>query len=230
MEPEVEIVNQQQVDAVHAESHLRLFVRPHDPVVAVVMHVIEPEPAGPRLGLELLRLGRRKEPAPHLARQNKFGPRLRIEEAATTDLGQTPPVIGRSVVVAYADVPGRLQRGGGRRFVDPHEEFTERRAAEAQLGELDRGLPELSCFERIHRRQPPANLFGPERPSTMGRGNSKSGEDDGASRAAWPDEFQTGRPAARLRLCRLRRLRRRRSASRSRQERSVHKIAQMSFG
>src|SRR5271169_3828447 len=104
MEPKVEIVNQQQFDAVHAEPHLRLFVGPHDPVVTVVMHVIESEPAGPRLGLELFWLGRREEPAPDLGRQSKFGPRLRVKEAATTDLGQTSPVIGSGVVVAYADV------------------------------------------------------------------------------------------------------------------------------
>ena len=101
------------------------------------MHVIEAEPAGPGLGLELLRFGRREEPAADLAGQNEFGPRLRVKEAATPDLSQTPPVVGRGVVVAYADVPGRLQCSGGRRLVDAYEEFAERRAAKAQARELD---------------------------------------------------------------------------------------------
>src|SRR5271155_2572374 len=93
MEPEVEIVNEKKVDSVHAEPHLRLLVGPHDAVVAVVVHMIEAESASPGFRLELVRLGRRKEPAPNLGRQNEFGPWLRIKEPATTNLGQTPTVI-----------------------------------------------------------------------------------------------------------------------------------------
>src|SRR5579863_9110845 len=94
MEPEVEIVNEEEVDSIHAEPHLRLFVGPHDSVVAVVVHVIEAESASPRFRLERVRLGRRKEPAPNFRRQNEFRAWLRIKETTATNLGQTPAVIG----------------------------------------------------------------------------------------------------------------------------------------
>ena len=152
MEPEVEIVNEQEIDTIHAEPHLRLFIGPHDPVVAVVMHVIETEAACPGLGLELVRLGRREEPAPDFGRENEFRPRLRVKETAATNLRQTPTVIGRGVVITNAGVPGRFQRGGGRCFVDSNEELAQRRAAETELRELYPGLPELSRFEGIHKR------------------------------------------------------------------------------
>ena len=47
MEPKVEIVNKQKVHAVHAQPHLRLLIRAHDAVIAIVMHVVESQTARP---------------------------------------------------------------------------------------------------------------------------------------------------------------------------------------
>ena len=166
VKPEVEIVNQEKVDAVHPEPHLRLLVRPHDPVVAVVVHEIEMEPARPGLGLERVRLRRREKPASDFARQDKFRPPLRVEEAPATNFGEAPAVIWRRVVIAYARIPGSLQRGGGGCFVDPDEELAQRGAAEAELRELHARVSKLSGFRRIHKRQPPLSLSGASSPSS----------------------------------------------------------------
>ena len=143
VEPEVEIVNEQEVDTIHAEPHLRLLVGAHDFVVAVIVHVVEVEFARPRFSLKLVRLGRREEPTADFGRQNKFGPRLRVEETTATKFGQTPAVIGRGIVVANAGVPRRFECCSRRRFVEPDKELAERRAAETQLRDLHLGLSEL---------------------------------------------------------------------------------------
>ena len=99
VEHEVEVVNEQEVDPVHAKPHLRLLVGPHDAVVAVVMHVIETEPACPRFRLELIQLGRRIEPASDFGRENEFGSRLRVKKTAAANLRQAPTIIRCCIVV-----------------------------------------------------------------------------------------------------------------------------------
>ena len=155
MKPEVEIVNEQKVDAVHAEPHLRLLIGAHDPVITVVVHMLEPKAARPdRAGLEFVGPGGWKEPAADLARQHEVGPGLGVEETAVPNFAQPAPVIGRRVVIPDPGVPRRLQSGGGRRLVDADKQFAQRRAPEAELGESHAGLAKFSGFGRIHRRHP----------------------------------------------------------------------------
>src|SRR5580693_1511657 len=106
MEPEVEVMNDEKIDAAHPQPHLRLLVGAHESVVAIVMLMIEAQASGPGTRVKRVRVDRRKEPAPELGREHEFRPRLRIEEALAADLAQPSAVIRRCVEVAYPDVPG----------------------------------------------------------------------------------------------------------------------------
>ena len=124
VEPEVEIVNEQEVDPIHAEPHLRLFIGPHDAVVTVVVHVIETEAARPWFRLELRRgLAGGKNQRPTLVERTNSDRGFVSRKRPRTNLRQTPTVIGGSVVITNTGVPRRFQRGGRRRFVDPDEEL-----------------------------------------------------------------------------------------------------------
>ena len=109
VEPEVEVVDDKEVDPVHAQPHMRLLVGTHEAVVAVVMHMIEAEAPCPDAGVEGLGIGGREEAATCLGRQHEVRSRLRIEKAPNPDFAQAPPVIRGGVVVSDSRVPGRLQ-------------------------------------------------------------------------------------------------------------------------
>ena len=127
--PVVEVVDDQQIDAVHAETLHAVLVGPHDRVVAVVEDMIELQAARPEALIEPLRIAWRLEYAADLGRQHELGARLAVEEAAEAVLGLAAPVPGRCVVVADALVPGRLQRRLGVGLGHLDEQLAERRAA-----------------------------------------------------------------------------------------------------
>ena len=165
MEPEVEVMNDEKIDAAHPEPHLRLLVRAHEPVISVVVHMIEAQAPGPGRWVERVGIDGREEPAADLGREDEFRPRLPVEEAAIADLAQAPAIVGRGVEIAYAGVPRRVERRGGGRFVDLHEQFAERRSAESKLRHLDASLSEAAGLGRVHRVPPSSgNFIGPRRP------------------------------------------------------------------
>ena len=155
MVPEVEVVDDQDVDPRHAEALQAVLVGAHDAVIAVVAAVLELQPARPAgdaVDRGRARIDRRPEDAADLGREQELVPRLAIEEAADPVLALAAAVPGRRVVVADAAVPGRGERRLGVGLGHLGEELAKRRAAEAELGEHDVRAAELSELEGIHRK------------------------------------------------------------------------------
>ena len=150
--PEVEVVDDQQIDAVHAEALHAVLVGPHDRVVAVVEDMVELQAARPEALIEPVRVRRRLEHAADLGRQHELGARLAVEEAAEAVLGLAPPVPGRGVEVADARVPSRLQSRFGVGLGHLDEQLAERRAAEAEQRQLDARFAEAALRQRVHGR------------------------------------------------------------------------------
>jgi len=153
--PEVEVVDDQEIDAVHAEALQAVLVGAHDAIVAVVEDMVEMQPARPESGVEALGMTRGLEDAPDLGRQDELAARLAVEKAADAMLALAAAVPGRRVVVADAGVPGGLQRRLGVRLADPREQLAQGGAAEAEARQHDLGFAEPARFERVHGRLPP---------------------------------------------------------------------------
>ena len=152
--PVVEVVDDQQIDAVHAETLHAVLVGPHDRVVAVVEDMIELQAARPEALIEPLRIAWRLEHAADLGRQHELGARLAVEEAAEAVLGLAAPVPGCCVVVADTLVPGRLQRRLGVGLGHLDEQLAERRAAQAEQRQLDARFAEAALRQWVHSGPP----------------------------------------------------------------------------
>src|SRR4051812_33570848 len=114
--PEVEVVDDQEVDPRHPEPLQAVLVRPHDAIVAVVEDVVERQAAGPEARVEGLRVAGGLEDAADLGRENEVAPRPAVEEAAHPVLRLAPAVPWCRVVVAEARVPGGAEGGRGLLF------------------------------------------------------------------------------------------------------------------
>ena len=130
MVPVVEIVDHQQVDAVHAETLQRILERAHQPIITVVELMIEMQAAGPEAGLEMVGIVRRLEHAPNLGRQHELAPGTVVEKAAGAMLALAAAIPRRRVEVADARRPGCLKRRLGVGLAHLDEQVAQRRATE----------------------------------------------------------------------------------------------------
>src|SRR5262249_17925960 len=106
--------------------------------------------ASPEPGVELRRLPRCTQDAPHLGRQQDLVALLPVEEAADAVLALPAAVPRRGVVEAHARVPRRRQGRLGVGLADLGEELAERRSAEADLRNQDAAATEVAAGEWIH--------------------------------------------------------------------------------
>ena len=140
--PEVEVVDDEDVDPRHAEALQAVLIGAHDAVIAVVEAVLERQPARPAMPRSgVRRVDRRLEDAADLGREEHLVARLAVEEAADAVLALAAAVPRRRVVVADAAVPGRRERRLGVGVGHHREEIAERRAAEAELRQHDLERP-----------------------------------------------------------------------------------------
>ena len=141
----VRVVQVHDVDAVDAKPVQALVQRTQDPVAAEVEH----RPRRGRVGEEVgarLRVGD-DEPA-HLGGQHEIavpaGPQRRAEPA----FGGAVAVQRRGVEVAHARVTGPAYHGPRLGVGHRPEQPAQRRAAEAQLGDLDPAAAQKPSFTR----------------------------------------------------------------------------------
>ena len=118
--PDVEVVDEEQVDRVHAKPLEAVLERSHDPVVAVVEGRLEREPAEP-LVADRHRLQRPAEHAANLARQDEVLARSSVHGAADAVFREAPPVPGGRVEIAHAAGPGGVENAGSGLVVHPLE-------------------------------------------------------------------------------------------------------------
>src|ERR1700733_10436214 len=144
--PDVEIVDQQEIDAVDAKALQAVLERAHDAVVAVVEHRLELRPADP-LVFDRAWLQRPPQDAADLTRDDELAAGFTIKRPADTMLGLPAAVPGRSVEIAHAPVPSGADDRRRLVVLDHLEEITERRRAEAELGYADIRRPELARFQ-----------------------------------------------------------------------------------
>ena len=102
--PEVEVVDDEEVDPWHPEPLQAVLVGPHDAVVAVVEDVVERQAAGPEARVERLRVARGLEDAADLGREDEVAPRPAVEEAAH-------PVLRLAAAVPGGGIGKLVERG-----------------------------------------------------------------------------------------------------------------------
>ena len=147
---DVQVVDQQQIDAWQAEALQAVLEAAHHPIVAVVEAVLEFQPAAPEAVLEFLRVVDGTEQPADLGGQHIVGARTAIQRAAEAMLALPAAVPRRRVVVPDAGVPCGLQGGAGIGILDHVEQVAQPRAAEPELRELDVGAAEFAAGERVH--------------------------------------------------------------------------------
>lgn len=109
---EIEIVDQQQIDAGKSEPLEAVLVGAGNAGGGVVEPDLERQPADPRAGVEGIGIGGSGEDAADLGRDGEAAPRLATQEVAHAVLAETPPVPRRGVEIG--DAP--LVRSGERRL------------------------------------------------------------------------------------------------------------------
>ena len=147
---DVQVVDQQQIDARQAEALQAVLEAAHDPIVAVVEAMLEFQSAAPEAVLEVLRIVEGAEQSADLGRQHVVGARAAIQRTTEAMLALATAIPRRGVVIADAGIPRRLQGGAGVGIIDHVEQISQPGAAEAELRELDVGAAEFAARKRVH--------------------------------------------------------------------------------
>ena len=151
--PEIDVVDQGDVDLLQAEPHVRVLQRAHDAVVGVVVDRREARQAVlAEVGRRLLAGLHGVHDAADLGRQNVAVAWLLPQRRTHAQFAAAVAVIGRGVEVADAGViavVGELHRLG---IGDGGAKPTHGRAAQPELGDFELRLADLAALERRHVR------------------------------------------------------------------------------
>ena len=141
MGPDVEVVDQQNVDPPGAKTLQAVLDRAHDAVIGVVVDQAEWQAA---LELAMVERGRiaRLEQASHLGREHELGALLVAQRLAETVLGQAETIVRGGVEIADAGVVAGLDRGARLLIGERLVHVAERRPAEAHDRDFDARLAE----------------------------------------------------------------------------------------
>src|SRR5271168_3667367 len=164
---DVQIVDQQQIDARKAETLKAVLKTSHHAAVAVVEVVLKFLAAAPEAVFEILRIVEGVEQPADLGREHIVSTRPTVESATEAVLALPAPVPWGSVVIADAGVPCRLQRGGGIGVLDYDGQISEPGAAEAKLCDLNVGAANFAADKRIHGRSSSARESQRDQPSLL---------------------------------------------------------------
>ncbi len=104
----VQVVDQQQIDARQAKPLQTVLEAAHHPVIAVVEPMAERQPAAPKTMLEMFRVMHGAEQPADLGGQHVVAARPAIQRAAEAVLALATAVPRRRVVIPDALVPCRL--------------------------------------------------------------------------------------------------------------------------
>ena len=155
--PDVEVVDQQDVDPPGAKALQAVLDRAHDPVIGVVVDQAERQAA---LELAMVESGRiaRLEQAPDLGREHEFGALLVAQRFAETVLGQAETIVRGGVEIADAGVVAGLDRGARLLIGERLVHVAERRPAEAHDRDFDPRLAEHPLCAHLHHVPPMPEL------------------------------------------------------------------------
>ena len=148
----VQIVDQQQIDARHAEPLQAVLEAPHHAVVTIIESVLELQAPTPEPMLEILRIVDRSEQPADLGRQDIIGPRPPIQRPPKAVLALPPPIPRGRIVVADAGVPRRPQRGIRVNVLDHVKQIAQPRTAQAELRDLNVSAAKFAAGEGVHNR------------------------------------------------------------------------------
>jgi hypothetical protein len=108
--PDVQVMDQQQIDARQAEALQTVLKAAHHPIVAVIEAVLKLQAAPPKALREILCIVEGAEQPANFGGEHIVGTRPTIERAAKAVLALPAAVPGRRVIVADAGVPGVTTR------------------------------------------------------------------------------------------------------------------------
>src|SRR4051812_31992583 len=100
----IEVMDQEQIDALEPEPLQAVLERAAQARVAVVEIVLERETAVPRLAQRIAGLTRSSEKSPDLRRKHELITWHAAQEVAHTVLGESVPVVGSRIEVADARI------------------------------------------------------------------------------------------------------------------------------
>lgn len=137
MGPDIDIVDQKQIDPAGAEPQQRLLNRAHCPVVGII------DDGAVRLSADKARPGLREvkwiHPAASLGAEDHVLPPYSPERSSAAVLGQTVAVMRRCIDQVDAEFEGAACGGNRRLIVELKEEIAQRRSSEPEDGDLKFG-------------------------------------------------------------------------------------------
>ena len=170
---DVDVVDEDHIDRIDAKPLQRKLDRAHETVIAVVVdlaarwRVEELADAGALLRIADL------EQAPDLGGEHVVFPLLAEQETVEARFREAEAIEWRRVIVAYARLPGRLQRLLRLFRVGRLVEIAQRRRAEAKFGEGDRFSRRRLEIALLHASGPPM-LLRSAKSSGLSRANVSS--------------------------------------------------------
>ena len=144
---DVQIVDQQQIDARHTQPLQTVLEAPHHAVVTIIESVLELQAPTPEPMLEILRIMDRSEQPADLGGQDIIRPRPPIQRPAKAVLALPPPIPRRRIIIADACAPCRPQRGAGVGVLDHVEQMAQPRTAQAELRDLNVSAAKFAAGE-----------------------------------------------------------------------------------
>ena len=147
--PEIDVVDEDDVDLVHAQAEPGLFERAQHAAIAVVESGREVQAARAHAG-QVGGRGDRGHPAADLGGDHQVVAGLVAQGRAEAEFGAAVAVIGRRVEKAQSGIIGRSDGGDGLGFGDAGAEAAEGGGAEAELGDGEGRFAELAAGERVH--------------------------------------------------------------------------------
>ncbi len=147
----VQVMNDQNVDPGYSQTLHAVLVRAHYPVVGVVEADLEVErlAPGPPVLSRPLRVGPRAQEPANFGRKDVVGARLGPQKSARAVLAETKAVPGGGVEVAYAGLPGGVERPHGIVLRKRGHGIAERRRTKAEVGHVAK-TADLSRVPKLH--------------------------------------------------------------------------------
>src|SRR6516164_369653 len=102
---DIEVVDQQHIDTVHAQPLVAVLHRPHDRIVAVVKTIIEIETTGPERLAVPRHVTRRMQQAADLGREHEFAARTLTKELPNAVLAKPKAVFWCRIEIADTAIP-----------------------------------------------------------------------------------------------------------------------------
>src|SRR5438552_8134464 len=136
---EVEVMHDGQVNPGKSEPLQAVLIGAQNAIIRVVEQDLEPPAAMPGAPIEGSHVGWGPQDAADFRRDDKFAARFLAQQSADAQLAHAPAVPWRRIVITQPRIPGCIKRCLRLRLGNRRADAADRRAAKAELTDLDRG-------------------------------------------------------------------------------------------